>query len=94
MPPSGKARRPRAVTEHFELVPLAGGVSSLRSLANGQTFHPVVGPTAEAEAVHVAGSRLVERANTLPTGHCLVIWDVGLGAAANALAAVRPLAAR
>ena len=81
------------VAESFELVPLAGGVNSLRSLANGQTFHPVVGPTAEADAVHVAGSRLVERANALSEGHCAVIWDVGLGAAANALAAVRALAA-
>ncbi len=79
--------------ERFELVPLASGIRSLRSLANGQTFHPVVGPAAEAEAVHVAGCRLVERANGLPPGHCLVIWDVGLGAAANALAAVRALAA-
>ncbi len=78
--------------ERFELVPLAGGIHSLRSLANGQTFHPVVGPAAEAEAVHVAGTRLVERANAMP-GHCLVIWDVGLGAAANALAAVRALVA-
>ncbi len=92
MPPTGKARVPR-VTETFELVPLAGGVSSLRSLANGQTFHPVVGPAAEAEAVHVAGSRLVERARALPAGHCPVVWDVGLGAAANALAAVRALVA-
>ncbi len=78
--------------ERFELVPLAGGIHSLRSLVNGQTFHPVVGPAAEADAVHMAGTRLVERANAMP-GHCLVIWDVGLGAAANALAAVRALAA-
>ncbi len=81
-----------AADERFELVPLAGGIHSLRSLANGQTFHPVVGPAAEADAVHVTGTRLVERANAMP-GHCLVIWDVGLGAAANALAAVRALAA-
>ena len=79
--------------ETFELVPLAGGVHSLRSRANGQTFHPVVGPAAEAERLHVGGTRLVERANALPAGRMPVIWDVGLGAAANALAAVRALAA-
>ncbi len=79
--------------ETFELVPLAGGIYSLRSLANGQTFHPVVGPAAEAERLHVGGTRLVERANALPPGERLVIHDVGLGAAANALAAVRALAA-
>ncbi len=79
--------------ETFELVPLAGGLHSLRSLANGQTFHPVVGPAAEAERLHVAGTRLVERANALPPGRLPVVWDVGLGAAANALAAIRALAA-
>ncbi len=80
--------------EGFELVPLAGGINSLRSLENGQTFHPVVGPQREAETVHVAGTRLVERANELAArGLPTVIWDVGLGAAANALAAVRALQA-
>ena len=82
-----------AAGETFELVPLAGGIYSLRSLANGQTFHPVVGPAAEAERLHVGGTRLVERANALPPGEGLVVWDVGLGAAANALAAIRALAA-
>ncbi len=79
--------------ETFELVPLAGGVYSLRSLANGQTFHPVVGPAAEAMRLHVGGTRLLERANALPPGRGPVIWDVGLGAAANALAAIHALAA-
>lgn len=82
--------------EQFELVPLAGGIHSLRSLSNGQTFHPVVGPQREAEAVHVAGTRLVERAKayagTSTTG-MFTVWDVGLGAAANALAAVAALRA-
>ena len=77
--------------EEFELVALSGGIHSLRSRENGQTFHPVVGPAAEAETIHVGGTRLVERANALPPGEPFVIWDVGLGAAANALAAVRAL---
>lgn len=78
--------------ETFELVPLAGGIHSLRSRRNGQTFHPVVGPQKEAEAVHVAGTRLVERANAWSGGE-FVVWDVGLGAAANALAAAAALRA-
>lgn len=84
-PESGEA------SGEFELVPLAGGVNSLRSRVNGQTFHPVVGPQKEAETVHVAGTRLVERANALPSREGFVIWDVGLGAAANALTAIRAL---
>lgn len=83
---------PDSPPERFELVPLANGIHSLRSRANGQTFHPVVGPVAEARAVHVTGTRLVERANGLPAGERFVVWDVGLGAAANALTAFRALA--
>ena len=76
--------------EAFELVTLAGGIYSLRSRGNGQTFHPVIGPAAEARAVHVAGTRLVERANAQPDMP-FVLWDVGLGAAANALTAIDAL---
>ncbi len=79
------------MADGFELVALTGGIYSLRALENGQTFHPVVGPVAEAEAIHVGGTRLVERANALPPGETFVIWDVGLGAAANALTAIRTL---
>ena len=58
---------------------LAGGIHSLRSLTNSQTFHPVVGPAAEAETIHVGGTRVVERARAAARGK-FVIWDVGLGA--------------
>ena len=75
----------------FELVALPGGLHSLRARENGQTFHPVIGPVAEAEAVHVRGTRLVERVGVLPPGGEFVLWDVGLGAAANAVTAIRAL---
>jgi tRNA U34 5-methylaminomethyl-2-thiouridine-forming methyltransferase MnmC len=80
-----------AIESEFELVALAGGGCSLRARANGETFHPVVGPMAEARALHVAGSRIVERAATSPGP--FVIWDVGLGAGANAIAAIEALRA-
>ncbi len=76
----------------FELVALSNGVQSLRSRRNGQTFHPVVGPAAEAKAIHLAGTRLFERANA-QVGGTFTIWDVGLGAAANAVAAMDGLRA-
>lgn len=70
---------------NFELVTVASGARSLRSLAHGETFHPVVGPMAEARGLHVAQQRMVERA-LRNDGKPFVVWDVGLGAAANALA--------
>ena len=68
----------------FELVTVQTGVRSLRSREFGETFHPVVGPMIEAVALHVRQQRLVERAAL--TSGSFVIWDVGLGAAANAIA--------
>ena len=63
---------------------------SLRSEEHGETFHPVVGPMAEARGLHVDGSRIIERAGE--SARPFVIWDVGLGAAANAVAVLDALA--
>jgi tRNA U34 5-methylaminomethyl-2-thiouridine-forming methyltransferase MnmC len=78
--------------EEFEIVTVQSGVRSLRSRANGETFHPVIGPMAEAVALHVRQQRLVERAEK--SVGPFVIWDVGLGAAANAVAVLEALATR
>ena len=74
----------------FEIVTVQSGARSLRSRQFGETFHPVVGPMVEAIGLHVRQQRLVERAATA-TG-TFVIWDVGLGAAANAIAALEAFA--
>jgi len=71
----------------YQLVRLNNGICSVRSLADAETFHPVVGPVAEAEALYVNQLRLRERLQN-HTGE-FVIWDVGLGAAANALTVLR-----
>lgn len=73
----------------FELVTVQSGHRSLRSRECGETFYPVVGPMTEAVALHVRQQRLIERAAA--TGGPFVIWDVGLGAAANAVAAIDAL---
>jgi tRNA U34 5-methylaminomethyl-2-thiouridine-forming methyltransferase MnmC len=71
----------------YRIVKLANGTHSVHSLAHRETFHPVIGPVAEAEALYVKQLRLSERmANH--TGE-FVIWDVGLGAAANVLTVLR-----
>lgn len=71
----------------FVLVTLANGARSIRSLAHGETFHPVIGPEAEAEALYLHNLRIPERfaAQQGP----FVIWDVGLGGAANPLTILR-----
>jgi queuine tRNA-ribosyltransferase len=50
-------------------------------------MHPVIGAAVEAERLYVAQSRLLER--LAGGGAPLVLFDVGLGAAGNALAALQ-----
>jgi tRNA U34 5-methylaminomethyl-2-thiouridine-forming methyltransferase MnmC len=71
----------------YRIVKLATGAHSVHSLAYAETFHPVIGPVAEAEALYVRQLHLLERV-TKHEGE-FVIWDVGLGAAANALTVLR-----
>src|SRR2546422_6761799 len=71
----------------YKLVKLASGVHSLHSLSYGETFHPVIGPVAEAEALYVRQLKLIERLQK--TQDEFVLWDVGLGAAANVLTVLR-----
>jgi hypothetical protein len=74
-------------TESYRLVRLPNGACSIHALAEAETFHPVVGPVAEAEALYVRQLRLRERLQA-HQGE-FVLWDVGLGAAANPLTVMR-----
>lgn len=67
----------------YEIVRLANGICSIRASAEGETFHPVIGPAAEAEALYVNQLHLARRMN-LEAGE-FVVWDVGLGGGANVL---------
>ena len=69
------------VSDRYQIVKLANGAYSLRSEVYGETFHPVIGPEAEAKALYVDQLGLVERVRSASAE--FVIWDVGLGAAAN-----------
>jgi len=73
----------------FEIVALKWGGKSLRSLEHRETFHPVTGPEKEARLLHVEQQNLLKRA--LNCKNKFIVWDVGLGAAANAIAAIEAL---
>ena len=74
-------------TGTYRLVQLASGAWSLHSSQFGETFHPVIGPVAEAEALYLKQIQLTERL-AHHEGE-FVIWDIGLGAAANVLTILR-----
>jgi len=66
------------------------GFANILHVASGEIMHSRTSPLEEARHLYVEQSRLAgrlhsENANPEP----LVIWDVGLGAAANAMAAVQ-----
>ena len=71
----------------FEVVTTTSGAPAVFDREVGEVMHPGLGATAEAEQLYVAQSRLAAR--LAEGGAPLVLFDVGLGAAANALAALR-----
>jgi hypothetical protein len=71
----------------YQLVPLAHGGKTLFSASYGEKMHPGLGPSAEAELLYVRQLKIRERLQN-HRGE-FVIWDVGLGAAANAIASLR-----
>jgi len=66
-----------------------GAFFSIRHDDSGEVMHPKGDPNIEAQRLYVDQVRLRERLHSLPPGAGLVIWDVGLGAAYNAMAALR-----
>ena len=75
------------MTDDYQLVPLANGEATLYSGRYGEKMHPGLGPRAEAELLYVRQLGICERLQRC-AGE-FVIWDVGLGGAANAIAALR-----
>jgi len=73
----------------YEVHTSAQGFSSIRQISSGEVMHSVSRPSDEANKLYVEQSflaaRLLKRA--APADE-LVIWDVGLGAASNAMAAI------
>jgi hypothetical protein len=74
--------------EEFDLVTLKSGHKSLRLSNTRQTFHPGIGPLAEANILHVEQQNLIDRCSKPGK---FVIWDVGFGASANAIVAIEAL---
>jgi queuine tRNA-ribosyltransferase len=69
------------------------GFASIRQISSGEVMHSRTPPMVEAHRLYIEQSELAERLHlsegeNAETAAPLVIWDVGLGAAANAMAAI------
>jgi len=83
----------------YEVV-VDGGIGRIRDMTSGEVMHSINDPAEEARSLYVEQSRLVARLAEpddaragAATAAPLVVWDVGLGAAANAMAAVHAVEA-
>jgi tRNA U34 5-methylaminomethyl-2-thiouridine-forming methyltransferase MnmC len=80
----------RVKSEEFKLVKTSMDVWSIKSLVTHEIMHNPVGPWKEANDLYIAPSALRERLGDFSYSKTepLVLYDVGLGAGANSLAAV------
>ncbi len=69
-----------------EVVTLRSGSLAMRNKANGEVMHPGTGPQVEPRVLYIEPSRLQARLEEQIEAP-LVLFDVGLGAASNAVAA-------
>lgn len=69
---------------NYEVFLQKGGFYCIRQISSGETMHSVIEPAVEAKNLYVAQSGLADQASAYHESP-YVIWDVGLGAATNAL---------
>jgi queuine tRNA-ribosyltransferase len=70
----------------YEIV-VRDDIGRIRDTVSGEVMHSVNNPAEEARSLYVEQSRLIERVQIADAAP-LVIWDVGLGAATNAMATI------
>lgn len=91
-PPVPTPRRRRGRNERdlerFGIHESPAGHASILHHASGELMHGGIDPAVEAHGLYVEQSRLLTRVAE-PAAAPLVVWDVGMGAAHNAMAALR-----
>ncbi len=85
-PKTRPVKRPRL--GDYEIHTAREGFASILHHASGEIMHARTPPMDEAERLYVGQARLADRLRE-PDPTPIVLWDVGLGAAANAMAAIR-----
>jgi len=93
VPQKSARRNPRTLGD-YEVHTAWEGFSSIRQVSSGEIMHSRTAPMDEARGLYVEQSNLAARLRpatdeVAPDAVALVLWDVGLGAAANAMAAIR-----
>ena len=92
-PKAGKERRSRSLGD-YEIHLHSQGFANIRQISSGEIMHLRRPPMEEAKALYIDQSALTARLQLKPGQkpedlEPLVIWDLGLGAGANAMAAIQ-----
>ena len=80
------ARERRRKRGRYEVI-VRESIGYIRDTVSGEVMHLGTDPEQEARSLYVEQSRLIERLQR-PAEQPLVVWDVGLGAGANAMSAI------
>ncbi len=81
-------RRDDRALERFTIRVSEHGYASVVDRASGEIMHAGLDPATEAQTLYVEQSHLANRVQDT-SSQALVVWDVGLGAAHNAMAVIR-----
>ena len=85
-PPKVKKKTTKRARGDYE-VHHGDGYFAIKQISSGEVMHSVSDPVQEATALYVTQTRFAERVKEAPE-RSFVLWDVGLGAATNAMAAL------
>lgn len=88
--PPKPSREKRVSFGDYEIHTTPQGEARIKQKSSGEVMHSVNDPMTEAQSLYVLQSQLIEKARG-DEKDPLVIWDVGLGAAYNAMATVKSL---
>jgi queuine tRNA-ribosyltransferase len=82
------ARQKSTLLGKYEVHIAHEGFASIQQTTSGEIMHMRTPPMEEARSLYIEQSNLAQRVQS-SMAELLVIWDVGLGAAANAMAAIQ-----
>jgi queuine tRNA-ribosyltransferase len=86
-PPRKKKRAQMPSLGDYEIIRQDSGFHSIRHRASGEIMHSVMDPLEEARNLYVNQTGISGMLDSIPDKE-LIIWDVGLGAGTNAMAAI------
>lgn len=91
-PPPSNAKLDRTILGNYQVIVREGGAGAIKHRDSGEVMHVSDDPRTESYNLYVEAARVLERIDE--GGEPLVIWDVGLGAATNAMVCLHALEKR